>query len=137
MSDQFAAPAAPGSGITWNDHNGRLLLIVPNAVKTGIQTSLGLSDAVAADVTVLDGPDAGTEYPDTLIFPKILQSQVSGRIGQKVLGRLGQGTAKPGQSAPWMLGEATDADKAVATAWLNRTAQPAAAGGAATPPFMQ
>lgn len=137
MSDQFAAPAAPGSGITWGDHNGALLLIEPQAVKTGIQTSFGLSDAVQASVTVLDGPHAGTEYPDTLVFPKILQSQVSGRLGQKVLGRLGQGTAKPGQSAPWMLAEASDQDKQTASAWLNRTAAPVPAAAASTPPFMQ
>lgn len=138
MSDQFAAPAAPGSGITWADHNGQLLLIEPIAVKTGIQTSFGPSDAVAANVTVLDGPQAGTEFPDTLIFPKILQSQVAGRVGQKVLGRLGQGVAKPGQSAPWMLSEASEADRQVATAWLARTAAPAAAAAAGgTPPFMQ
>ena len=128
MSDTpFATPAAPGSGISWADYNGRLLLIEPHAVKTDIQTSFGPSDAVQADVVVLDGDDAGTEYPDTLIFPKVLQSQVAGRIGQKVLGRLGQGQAKPGQSAPWMLAEATADDIALGQRWLNHKATQVAA----------
>jgi hypothetical protein len=39
-------------------------------------------------------------------------------IGQKVLGRLGQGQGKPGQSAPWLLNEATAEDITKAEAWV-------------------
>lgn len=128
-NDPFAAPAAPGEGIKWQDFNGALLLIEPKEVATGIQTSYGTTDAVRADVAVLDGPHAGATIPDTLVFPKVLQGQLKSQIGAKVLGRLGQGTAKPGQSAPWLLSEATDQDKQTGMQWLqqNATAQPAAA----------
>lgn len=141
-NDPFAAPAAPGSGISWADFQGALLMITPKSVETGIQTAYGVSDAVKADVVVLDGPHAPAEIGDTLVFPKLLQSQLSSRIGQRVLGRLGQGQGKPGQSPPWLLSEATDQDKQVGIQWLNRQsgqqiAQPAAQQQPAAQPAQQ
>lgn len=135
MTDPFASPGST-SGVDYKELNGRLLLIQPRALEDGIHTSLGTKEAIRADIVVLDGPTAGTEHTDTLVFPRVLIGQLRSRIGQKVLGRLGQGAAKPGQSAPWILQEATDADKQVGLAWLskNTLAAPAAASGA-TPPF--
>jgi hypothetical protein len=49
-----------------------------------------------------------------------------------VLGRLGQGVAKPGQSAPWTLTPASDADKVTAGKYLEHVA---AAATAAEEPF--
>ncbi|MDA3624286.1 hypothetical protein OU415_02490 [Saccharopolyspora sp. WRP15-2] len=119
MSDQFDGPGS-ASGITWADLNGRLLLITPHEKDVMVNTAFGENSAVRADVVVLDGPDAGEEYADTLIFPKVLQGQVKGNAGtgRMNLGRLGQGQKKPGQSAPWMLGDPTDADKEVARRYL-------------------
>ena len=135
MTDPFASPGST-SGIDYASLNGRLLLIQPHSLEASVKTSLGDKEAIRADVVVLDGPDAGTEHVDTLIFPRVLIGQLRSRIGQKVLGRMSQGTAKPGQNAPWLLQEATDADKQVGIAWLsnNALAQPAAAG-AGKPPF--
>ena len=121
MTMPFASPAAPGDGITWTDLNGCLLLIDVLSIETGIKTSFGDADAVRANVAVLDGMQAGTEYADTLVFPKVLQGQLKSRVGQKVLGRLGQGAQKPGQSPPWMLFEATEADQQLGLTWLQRT----------------
>lgn len=114
---QFAAPATP-TGIEWASLNGALLLIEPVEVVTGINTNFGTTDAVRASVTVLDGDHKDDQYPDTLVFPKVLQSQLNSRVGQKVLGRLAQGTAKPGQSPPWMLNPGTPADEQTATQYL-------------------
>lgn len=138
MSDSpFAAPAAPGDGITWADLKGCLLLIEPISVETDINTSYGMSDAVRANVVVLDGEEKGERYDNTLVFPKLLQSQLSSKIGQKVLGRLGQGQQKPGQSPPWILSEATEQDQQVGLAYLqsNETAQPDQPKQEATVPF--
>jgi len=41
-----------------------------------------------------------------------------------VLGRLGQGQGKPGQSAPWLLQEASADDIAKAEAWVRQNATP-------------
>lgn len=114
----FASPGTPGSGIKLADHLGALLLVEVLGVETGIPTTFGDSDAVKANVHVIDGDGAGTDYDDTLIFPKVLQSQLKKSVGQKVLGRLGQGQAKPGQSAPWLLNEATAEDVTKAEAWV-------------------
>lgn len=127
MTDMFDAPGS-ATGVKWEDLNGRLLLIQPLSEEKDIPTAFGSTNAVRANVTVLDGPSAGEEFADTLIFPKVLQSQVKGNCGtgRFNLGRLGKGTAKPGQSAPWMLGDPTDADKDAARAHL---------ASKTTPPF--
>lgn len=140
MTDPFAAPAAPSSGIDFKEYNGALLLITVTGVEDHVPTVHTKpgekSPAVKADVAVLDGPGKGEEFPDTLIFPKVLQSQLNRRVGQKVLGRLGQGVAKPGQSAPWVLSEATDADKQIGMAYLSSGfAAPATQATAGAPPF--
>lgn len=121
---QFSSPAEPSSGIPWNEVSGCLLLIDVKSVETGISTSFGEKDAVRADVAVLDGPQGGTEYPDCLVFPLVLKSQLTPRIGTKVLGRVGQGNAKPGQKPPWMLTEASPQDQQLAERWLAHKQQP-------------
>lgn len=115
---EFVSAAPPSGGITWEDHNGKLLIIEPLAVESGIQTVHGASDAVRANVYVLTGPDTAEEFNDTLIFPKLLQGQTRGQIGKKVVGRLGQGMKKPGQNAPWVIEEATAEDIEKAKAYL-------------------
>lgn len=120
MTDMFDSPGAASSGVKWAELSGRLLLIKAHSLQEKIQTSFGEADAVSADVIELDGPDAGTEHKDTLIFPKILISQVKANVGKDRfnLGRLGKGQAKPGQSAPHTLGDPTDSDKEIARKYL-------------------
>lgn len=119
-NDEFGAPSN-ATGIQWNDLKGSLLLFKVHAVESGIKTVHGDAQAVRADVIVLDGDQADTVYADTLVFPKVLISQVKPRVGGMVLGRLGQGQAKPGQSKPWVLSEATEADKGVARAHIAKS----------------
>jgi len=121
MTDPFASPAT-STGVDWKEVNGALILINVLGVDEAVQTVHGVTDAVRANITVLDGDLKGETFDDTLVFPRVLKSQLKSKVGQLVLGRLGQGTAKPGQSAPWQLVEATDADKSVANAYLK--AQP-------------
>ncbi len=99
----FAAPAQ-ASGFTPADHLGHLLIIDVHGYEPSIQTSLGDKDAVSATVHDVD---TGETAEDALIFPKVLVSSLKGRIGQTVLAVLTQGVAKPGQSAPWTLADAT------------------------------
>lgn len=113
MSDEFSGPAS-ADGIKWVDYKGALLMFDVKGFEPSINTVHGETSAVNATVVVLDGDHKGEVITDTLVFPKVLQSQIKGNIGGKVLGRLGQGEAKKGQSAPWKLSDATEADKAVA-----------------------
>lgn len=131
MTDPFDGPGGGGS-INWEERNGRLLLIKPISKEIGINTSLGVKDAVRADVVVLDGPGAPEEIKDILIFPLVLQGQVRANCGtgRMNLGRLGYGEKKPGQSPPWKLAEPTDTDKSIARAHLA-----GATAATAAPPF--
>lgn len=113
----FSNPAA-ASGIQWEDHLGRLLLIEPKEFEKDIKTAFGDKNAVRADVTVIDAPEAPEEYPDALIFPGVLISQTRPLVGEKVLGRLGQGVAKPGQKPPWRLDDATEDDITIGMRYL-------------------
>jgi hypothetical protein len=123
-ANPFSAPAT-SSGISWADLDGLLLMIEPLSEETGIPTVHGEAKAIRANVVVLDGPNAGERHDDTLVFPKVLSSQLRPKIGEKVLGRLGQGQKKPGQSAPWILNEATEADVQIGVAYLAQSARPA------------
>jgi hypothetical protein len=111
------------TGIKWDPLHGALLLFKVHGQEVGIKTQYdkpgeGGASAVRADVIVLDGEMEGEAFIDTLVFPKVLQSQLKPSIGTMVLGRLGQGHKKQGQSPPWTLSTATDADKAVGRAYL-------------------
>lgn len=111
------------TGIEWKPLLGSLLLIQVHGQEVGIKTVHGDSNAIRADVTILDGEQEGEVYADTLIFPKVLQSQLKPSVGKLVLGRLGQGNKKPGQSPPWTLSPATEADKALGTAHLAKAVE--------------
>lgn len=113
----FSKPAS-SSGIKWEYLNGALLIVEPISVEDGIKTVHGETSAIKANVSVVDGAQSGAVYAETLIFPKVLQSAVRGSLGGMVLGRLGKGTAKPGQSAPWVLEEFNDSDAKAAEAFL-------------------
>jgi len=130
----FASPAT-AQGIKWTDVKGALILVDVKSVETGIDTAFGPSDAIRADIAVLDGDGKGDTYPDCLIFPKALQSQLRPRVGQKVLGRVTQGVAKAGQSAPWLLGEASEADHQVGLAYLSGGLASPATPQSNQPPF--
>ena len=127
---EFVSAAPPSGGIKWEDLKGKLLVIEPASFEAGIQTSFGAADAVKADVHVITGPGESETHAEALVFPKLLASQLKGQIGKKVVGRLGQGTAKPGQSAPWLLEEATPDDITKAQEWLTSRA-PAVTSAAA------
>jgi hypothetical protein len=126
--DEFTGPAS-STGVDYKAHLGALLLFDVHSLEVGVKTSLGEKDAIRCDLAVLDGPDKGEEHKDVLVFPRVLISQLRGNVGRKVLGRLGQGEAKPGQNPPWKLSDPTEADMATAREFL------AAASAAASPPF--
>lgn len=120
MSKRFTAAAKPSAAIKWADLHGDLLLIEPTGVEE-VTTRFGDSETVAAAVYVIDGGNAGVEYPDGKVFPTVLVMQLKQSIGGIVVGRLTQGTATGNQSAPWMLStELSDEDAATAEAWLDR-----------------
>lgn len=112
---EYATPSAGGGDkLPLADLEGALLRIDVLEALTDVATSFGPANPIRANVVALDGRNKGDDYDDTLIFPRVLASQLKGSVGKVVLGRLGKGTAKSGQSAPWMLSAPTDDDIAVA-----------------------
>ena len=124
-ADPFESPGSTSAGVDFETLKGRLLLITGHQVET-IPTSFGEKECVRADLLVLDGPTAPEEHKDTLIFPKVLIGQLRSNIGtgKMILGRLGQGVAKPGQKPPWLLQDPTDADRKIARTWYESTKLP-------------
>ncbi len=121
----FSAPSNNTESVKVADLNGHLLILEPTEYKTGIQTVHGEADAIEVRIVDLD---TGFNHESVLFFNVALKNALKTKIGQKVLARIGQGTAKPGKSAPWILVDATgDADAvAKANAFI-------AGGGASAP----
>jgi len=118
MTSPFTSPSSSnGDSVKPADLQGHLLIINPVEYKTGIQTSLGEAEAIEVNIVDLD---TQTEHTSVLFFNVALRSALKSNIGKSVLARIGQGVAKPGKSAPWILIDATtDADAvAKATAYL-------------------
>lgn len=127
----FSPPSVNESGPKVADLAGQLLIITPTDYKTGIKTIHGDAEAVEVSLVNLD---TNKTYDSVLFFNVALRSALKQKIGQKVLARIGQGTAKPGKSAPWILLDATTdaAALAKANAYLGASA-PAPAVAAAVP----
>ena len=118
MSITFTAPAAGGGDtLTPADAEGHLLVVEPTEHVPSMVTTFGEKDAIK--VTVHD-ITAQASYENVLWFPGALIGALKGRIGQKVLGVMSRGQAKPGQAAPWVLVDASGNPTAVqaATAYL-------------------
>lgn len=125
---QLAAPASTAGGDVLKPEqiSGALLIVHPREYIENISTSQGPSDAIKCDVVVLDqqGADGqqGRTYRDVLFFNKVLRASLRKQIGQFAFGRMGRGTAKGSNSAPWILVDATGDQAAmqVGSAFLAR-----------------
>jgi hypothetical protein len=114
---------------------GCLALIWVREFREDIPTTFGEADAVAVDLHVLDGPKGGEKFENTLLFQRALIGSLKPAVGgEPVLGRIGQGVGKPGQSPPYILLPFTDADAQLATGYIARMAKPFQAPAAAGPP---
>jgi hypothetical protein len=127
----FSAPVV-NEGVKVADFNGHLLIVSPIEFKVNIQTVNGPADAIEVNVIDLD---TNEEHISLLWFNVALKNALKPLIGQKVLGRIGQGIAKPGKNPPWLLNDATgDADAvAKANAYIAGALPKVAAPATATP----
>jgi hypothetical protein len=114
----FNDPGTGGDKLPLDDLIGALVLVDVHEQLPEMLTSFGPATPIRVDVFVLDGPHKAAEYRDALIFPRKLQAQLRGSIGSQVIGRLGRGVAKAGQSPPWELTPASTEDKAIGERFL-------------------
>jgi len=109
---QFSAPAA-GSVLKPAEIENHLLVVEPIEYIESMPTQMGTSDAVRCtvhDITLK------TTHEEVLWFSTVLVGSLRSRIGAKVLGVMTKGIAKPGQSAPWVLQDASNVPDAVKAA---------------------
>lgn len=122
----FNAPSAGGEVLKPEDLIGHLLIVRPLSHETGIQTTFGEKDGIRVDVAVLTqtNPDGsyGVVAHDVLWLQGKLVGALKRQIGELVLARMGLGTGKPGQKAPYELQDATGDPQAVAFAeqWMGQ-----------------
>jgi hypothetical protein len=129
MTEALFDDPADISAIKWADQKGRLVLIWPREIKDFKFNNGEEGKVTEARVIVLDAPGGPIEYANTIVFPKVLQGRIRSNVGtgRPNLGRIGQGQAKAGQSAPWELEPASESDKQLAVRFLtsNAVAKPA------------
>ena len=128
----FAAPSNESENVKVADLANHLLIVTPVEYKTGIQTVHGVAEAIEVNVVDLD---TNKEHNSLLWFNVALRNSLKTKVGQKVLAKIGQGAAKPGKSAPWILIDATGDATALAkaNAYLGASKPVAQAAPAAAP----
>jgi hypothetical protein len=151
---EFNQPAEGGDKAPFPELVGALTLFIVREYKTGITTTFGEKDAIAADVHVIgypqasgaiaSGPHAGEVFDNALLFQGAIIGALKSFVGKgPVLGRIGLGVAKPQQKPPYVLNPFTQADALVAAEYWARiqagqlqqpaTAQPGPQPAAAAP----
>ncbi len=122
MSDWTFGDPKSGDQFKAKEHVGRLVAFVDPSRKE-VETEYGVDEATPCRfIVILDGDDAGTVLEDSLVFGNISKDAYANGSEKIVLGRVSQGKAKPGKSAPYILEPAEDSDKAAAAAWFNKHA---------------
>lgn len=121
----FTQPSSSSESVKPAELDGHLLIIKPIEFKQNISTSLGDADAIECNIIDVT---TGKHHESVLFFNVALKSALKPNIGKIVLAKMGQGIAKPGKSAPWILNPVTDqGDIDSATAALAGAAKAAVA----------
>ena len=116
-ADPFASPTGAGDGSKISDDLDQAILLRPTEYIPSMSTSQGTTDAVRADWIVLTGPNQGQVRNSSLIFQKVLKSELRSIMGTPkpmMVAVIGRGEAKGGKSAPYLFSAADDATKALA-----------------------
>ncbi|ATW59028.1 hypothetical protein PBI_MAHDIA_29 [Gordonia phage Mahdia] len=116
-ADPFASPTGAGDGSKISDDLDQAILLRPTEYIPSMSTSQGTTDAVRADWIVLTGPNQGQVRNSSLIFQKVLKSELRSIMGTPkpmMVAVLVKGQAKNGNSAPYLFAAADDATKALA-----------------------
>lgn len=107
MTFKLSKPS-PGGNWSKEDHLDHLMLFIGDFERREQSGANGAYTAVHVDYIVCcDCPHA---WIDQLVSGAALVPRLSDVDGEIVVGRLGQGLAKPGKSAPWTLDDPTEGD---------------------------
>lgn len=123
MTDDFKDPAKPVSTVFLKPSEliGTIAVVIPRRVVYGEQKSYGkVQDTVYADVYLVKGEGAGSEYINTDITNSKLVGQFSDEesMGQLLLGRFAYGEGKAGKR-PVVFASVYGEDRADAARWVS------------------
>lgn len=138
--DPFGTPSSDFVKLADADRIDHLVLVTPASFEAEVTTVQGKTDQVTVDFVDLsemdDEDNPGVLYTDSRVFSRALvatlkrgakfnEANPAGNpatgLPMMVLGVVGQGEAKKGQSAPWILTQPTDEQKVTAREYINRT----------------
>lgn len=114
MSSPWGGVPAASFEFGLADHVGTLAFFVVGGLHHNISTSFGEKDGVRCNIVFLDGPEAGNEFLDVLLFNTRPVARLRNVPGQIILARIGMGQSKGGGNAPVELYDATPEDNALA-----------------------
>ena len=110
--DPFGMPSGGGDGPKITDDLGAALLLRPTEFRPQMNTSNGPADVIVADWIVLDGPSQGQVREGSLIFQRVLVKDLKKIFDNPatpfMVGVLGKGEARNGNSAPYLFGMPSD-----------------------------
>lgn len=120
------------------EHLNELVLVWPRDMRYNVTTPTGVSDAIACDIVVLDGPAAGAKFVNTLLFSAGLRNNLQSYLGDPnpALGRIIQVPLQGGKTT-WNLADYSDADAALASSYLQHNPHNPAPVQQHTPPLNQ
>lgn len=98
-------PTGGGQFFKPQDFDGKVLLIETEDFKRDVPTGFGPKDEAVATITVFDSETATepSEVNESMrVQQTALASTLAARVGQKMVVKLGKGSAKPGKQAPWV-----------------------------------
>lgn len=114
MTTPWGPPPAAAFEFGLADHVGVLAFFIVGGLHSNMATSFGEKDGVRCAIVMLDGPEAGKEFSDIVIFNSRPVARLRNSAGNIILARIGMGQGKGGNNAPIELIEATPQDSALA-----------------------
>lgn len=110
----FDAPSGgSGNSVRPAELEGHVLVCEPMEYIGSMSTSYGETDAIRL---VVHDISEKKSHDDVIWFSSALVGSLKRDIGKMVLGQMGKGEAKAGQSAPWVIVDLTSNEKAVTAA---------------------
>lgn len=119
----LSAPSASSGGDRWSkdEHLDHLTLFVGPFETREIESAYG--PATPTHCESIACVECREAWQDALVFGAAIAPRLVGDPDAEiVVGRLGQGLAKPGRSAPWTLDDPTEADLQAAEQFLEEFA---------------
>lgn len=117
MTLPWTTPPAASFEFGLSDHLNCLAFFIVGGLHSNISTSFGVRDAVRVSLVLLDGPEAGGEYTDVLLFNSRPVSRLRNAAGSIVLARITQGVGRAGNNPPIELADPSPQDGQTAASW--------------------